>query len=103
MNAASCKALHTQSWKELYQAAKRESDMNQPPERIADAEASVVMRTFGGNLFFVNFHSITFDLLLTIQVLCKASQKHATVSVSKRRSANAESVNAGQSMQINHS
>lgn len=47
MNAASCKALHTQSWKELYQAAKRESDMNQPPERIADAEAAVVMRTFG--------------------------------------------------------
>ena len=31
MNAASCKALHTQSWKELYQAAKRESDMNQRP------------------------------------------------------------------------
>jgi len=100
MNAASCKALHTESWKGLYQAAKRESDMDQPPER---AEAAVVMRTFGGNLFFVNFHSITFDLLLTIQVLCKASQKHATVSVSKRRSANAESVNAGQSMQINHS
>ena len=39
----------------------------------------------------VNFHSITFDLFLTIQVLRKASQKHAKVSFSKRRS-----------MQINH-
>jgi len=44
MNDATCKGLHTQSWKELYQIAMCESDMNKLPERIADAEIALVMR-----------------------------------------------------------
>jgi len=44
MNTATCKGLYTQSWRELYQAAMCESDMNKLPERIADAETALVMR-----------------------------------------------------------
>jgi hypothetical protein len=44
MNTATCKGLYTPSWKDLYQAAIRESDVNKLPERIADAEAALVMR-----------------------------------------------------------
>lgn len=44
MNDATCKDLHTQSWKELYQTAMCESDLNKLPERIADAEIALVMR-----------------------------------------------------------
>src|SRR4051812_2493005 len=77
-----------------------ESDVNKLPEGIAGADPGV------GASFLVNFHSITFDLLLTIQFLRKASQKHATFSVrntgqptqiSRRRSVDARS-----SMQLNH-
>lgn len=45
MNTAICKALDPRSWKDLYQAAMCESDLNKLPERIADAEAMLVMRT----------------------------------------------------------
>ena len=44
MNTASCKGLYTQSWKDLYQAAIHESDMNKLSERIADAESALVIR-----------------------------------------------------------
>jgi hypothetical protein len=44
MNAATCKGLFTESWKDLYQAAIRESDLTKLPERIADAETALVMR-----------------------------------------------------------
>jgi len=45
MNTASCVSFYTQSWKDLYQAAIHESDLNKLPERIADAETALVMRT----------------------------------------------------------
>ena len=45
MNTGICKALDPQSWKDVYQAAMCESDLNKLPERIADAEAVLVMRT----------------------------------------------------------
>ena len=45
MNTDICKALDPRSWKDLYQAAMCESDLNKLPERIADAEAMLVMRT----------------------------------------------------------
>ena len=38
MNVAVCKGFDTGSWKDLYQAALLESDLNKLPERIADAE-----------------------------------------------------------------
>ena len=44
MNTAVCKALGTQSWKGLYQAAICESNLNKLPGRIDDAEAALVIR-----------------------------------------------------------
>src|SRR5712672_3830086 len=44
MNTATCKALCTQSWKDLYQAAMCESNVNKLPERISDAETALVLR-----------------------------------------------------------
>ena len=36
--------LKTQSWKDLYQAAISESDLNKLPGRINDAESAIVIR-----------------------------------------------------------
>ena len=44
MNTAVCKSLDARSWKDLYQAAICESDLNKLPERIADAETALVKR-----------------------------------------------------------
>ena len=44
MNTGTCKGLDARSWKDLYQAALCESDLNKLPERIADAETALVMR-----------------------------------------------------------
>lgn len=38
-----CKSLDIRSWKDLYQAAIFESDLSKLPERIADAEAALVV------------------------------------------------------------
>ena len=44
MNTATCRSLYTQSWKELYQAAIHEPDMNKLPARITEAESALVIR-----------------------------------------------------------
>ena len=44
MNAAVCRGLKTQSWKDLYQAALGESDLNKLPGLIDDAEGAIVIR-----------------------------------------------------------
>ena len=44
MNTGTCKGLDAQSWKDLYQIAMCESDVNKLPERIVDAEAAIVLR-----------------------------------------------------------
>jgi hypothetical protein len=44
MNAAVCKGLKKQSWKDLFQAAIYESDLNKLPERISEAEAALIAR-----------------------------------------------------------
>ncbi len=44
MNTAVCKSLDTGSWKDLYQAALFESDLNKLTERIAEAETALVIR-----------------------------------------------------------
>ena len=38
-----CNRLDARSWKDLYQAAIFESDLSKLPERIADAEAALVI------------------------------------------------------------
>jgi hypothetical protein len=44
MNTALRKDLEANSWKDLYHAAIYEPDLNQLPERIAAAEAALVLR-----------------------------------------------------------
>jgi len=44
MNTGTCKGLDAQSWKDLYQIAMCESDVNKLSDRIADAEAAIVLR-----------------------------------------------------------
>jgi hypothetical protein len=44
MNTGVSKGLDAQSWKDLYQAAIHESDLNKLPERITDAETALMMR-----------------------------------------------------------
>ena len=44
MNTAVCKGLDTGLWKDLYEAALFESDLNKLTERIAEAETALVMR-----------------------------------------------------------
>ena len=44
MNTGACKGVDAQSWKDLYQAAMCETDVNKLSERIAHAEAALVMR-----------------------------------------------------------
>ena len=44
MNTATCKSPYTRSWRDLYQAAIHEPDMEKLSERIADAESALVIR-----------------------------------------------------------
>ena len=44
MNTVSCKGSDTQSWKDLYQAAMCESDLNKLPECINEAETALLLR-----------------------------------------------------------
>jgi hypothetical protein len=43
MNIAVCKGLDTRSWKDLYQAALSEADLNKLPERISEAETALAI------------------------------------------------------------
>jgi hypothetical protein len=44
MNTAACRGLDPQSWRDMYQAAICESNVNKLPARIDEAEAALVMR-----------------------------------------------------------
>ena len=44
MNTAVCKGLDNELWKDLYEAALFESDLNKLTERISEAETALVMR-----------------------------------------------------------
>ena len=43
MGTAVCRSVKNQSWKDLYQAAIYESDLNKLPKRIDDAEGALVI------------------------------------------------------------
>ena len=45
MNTGVCKGLDARSWRDLYQDAMHESDLNKLPERITDAESALALRT----------------------------------------------------------
>jgi len=78
MNTATCKSLYTQSWKELYQAAIHEPDMNKMMERITDAESALAIRmrelfyTSGDNLEEVE----SMDDALSILHALRSSLRH---------------------------
>jgi len=44
VNATACRALESQSWKDLYQDAICESNFNKLPGRIDEAEAALLIR-----------------------------------------------------------
>ncbi len=44
MNTDPCKGFKAVSWRDLYQTALHEPDLKKLPERIAEAEAALVMR-----------------------------------------------------------
>lgn len=44
MNTGTRKGLDAQSWKDLYQIAMYESDVNKLSDRIGDAEGAIVLR-----------------------------------------------------------
>jgi hypothetical protein len=44
MNTAVCKGLDNELWKDLYEAALFESDLNKLTERISEAETALVIR-----------------------------------------------------------
>ena len=50
MNTAVCRALKTQTWKDLYQATICEPDLNKLPRRIDEAEVALVVR--GRELYY---------------------------------------------------
>ena len=78
MNTATCKNLDTQSWKDLYQAAIHEPDMNKMMERITEAESALVIRT--RELFNTsgdNFEEVeSMDDALSILHALRSSLKH---------------------------
>ena len=43
MGTAVCRSVKNQSWKDFYQAAIYESDLNKLPKRIDDAEGALVI------------------------------------------------------------
>ena len=45
MNTAVCKGLNDGSWKDLYQSALFETDLSKLAERIAAAEAALIIRS----------------------------------------------------------
>ena len=46
-NTAKSQGLYTRSWRDLYQAAIHEPDMDKLSERVADAESALVIRMRG--------------------------------------------------------
>jgi hypothetical protein len=81
MNTASCVSFYTQSWKDLYQAAIHESD--QLPERIADAETALVMRT--RELFYASVERVeeakSLDDAMCILHALRSSLKHCASAI----------------------
>jgi hypothetical protein len=81
MNTATSKGLDAQSWKDLYQAAICEPDISKLPDRIADAETALVMRT--RELFYVSGDKIEEeesldDAMCILHALRSCLKRHPT-------------------------
>ena len=85
MNTAVCKGGYIGSWKDLYQAAILEPDMNKLPERIAEAESALVLRA--RELFYATGNEAeegeSLDDAMCILHALRNSLKHRPTSVYK--------------------
>jgi hypothetical protein len=83
MNTAVCKSSDSGSWKDLYQAAILEPDMNKLPERIAEAESALVLRA--RELFYATGNEAeereSLDGAMCILHALRSSLKHRPTSV----------------------
>ena len=83
MHTGACKGFDAQSWKDLYQAAMVESDVNKLPDRIADAEAAIVLRA--RQLFYTSGESSeeqeSLDDAMCILHALRSSLKHRPTAV----------------------
>ena len=72
-----------QTWKDLYQAAIHESDLNRLPERIADAEIALVLRA--RELFYTSDDRIeegeSLDDAMCVLHALRSSLKHRSSAV----------------------
>jgi hypothetical protein len=79
------KGLDAQSWKDLYQVAIHESDLNKLPERIADAETALVMRA--RELFYTSGDRIaeqeSLDYAMCILHALRSSLKRRASAIQK--------------------
>ena len=76
MNTGTCKGLDAQSWKDLYQVAMCESDGNKLSDRIADAEAALVLRA--RQLFFTHLDDSREEQERGKSGRCVVAVRHAT-------------------------
>jgi hypothetical protein len=83
MNTGVCKGLDARSWKDLYQIAMCESDVNKLPERIAEAEGAIVLRA--RQLFYTSGDSSeeqeSLDDAMCILHALRSSLKHRPTAV----------------------
>ena len=97
MDTATCKGLYTKSWKELYQAAIHEPDMNKMMERITEAESVLVIRmrelfnTSGDNFEEVE----SMDDALCILHALRSSLKHRPSAIQSPSSLDNSSTTLG--------
>ena len=97
MNTPVCRDLKTQSWKELYQAAICESDLDEIPRRITDAETAMVMRA--RDLFYTSGDKSeedeSLDDAMCILHALRSSLKRRPTAVRETRGVNQLMLSAG--------
>jgi hypothetical protein len=83
MNIAVGKSRGTGGWKELYQAAILESDLNKLPERITEAEAALTLRA--RELFYATENDAeegeSLDDAMCILHALRSSLKHCATAI----------------------
>ena len=97
MITGACKGFDAQSWKDLYQAAMVESDVNKLSDRIADGEAAIVLRA--RQLFYTSEDSSeeqeSLDDALCILHALRSSLKHRPTAVPATNRVNQLMLSAG--------
>jgi len=88
MNTGACTGLDAKSWRDLYQVAMCESDMDKLSERIATAEGALVLRA--RQLFYTSVDSSeekeSLDDAMCILHALRSSLKHRPSIIQRNRS-----------------